>query len=285
MIQFRHHYRDASWKAVLHPGMADDFFDAGMQGPIDASTNEFSSVNAWWLSELSRLVYRRSEDESGFMTEKPHRRDYLKRVGLEERAFFNAGGAQASFIVRDQGVLPAVGILVFRGTTGSWRTWRSNFNLWTSPWPRGGNVHSGFRKKFDSLWPAIENAVESWQAPLFYTGHSLGAALATLAAGRHPPQALYTFGSPRVGDAAFVQSLRSVRIFRLYNPGDIVPLMPPSGGIFPFRHAGIPIAYQPMDMMASTAPQQREAAPIQPFFPFTRPPRFLLDHAPANYVR
>ena len=45
---------------------------------------------------------------------------------------------------------------------------------------------------------------------LILAGHSLGAALATLAATVFPPALLVTLGSPRVGDAEFVAALAEV---------------------------------------------------------------------------
>ena len=69
-----------------------------------------------------------------------------------------------------------------------------------------------------------------------------GAALSTLAAaramieGRLPrPAALYTFGSPRVGDATFTTTLRAVYHCRVVNDNDIVATVPPP--LF-FRHDG-----------------------------------------------
>jgi hypothetical protein len=61
------------------------------------------------------------------------------------------------------------------------------------------------------------------------TGHSLGAALATLSAGRYGSvQGVYTFGSPRVGDEVFKKNF-DVKIFRIVNNDDIVSQLPPRG--------------------------------------------------------
>ena len=57
---------------------------------------------------------------------------------------------------------------------------------------------------------------------LWITGHSLGAALATLCASRYGNvQGVYTFGSPRVGNNGFKEKLQ-VKIYRVVNNDDIV---------------------------------------------------------------
>jgi hypothetical protein len=62
---------------------------------------------------------------------------------------------------------------------------------------------------------------------LYITGHSLGAAMATVAASRVQSKvtALVTFGSPRVGDAEFVKSL-TVTHYRVQNNCDDVTKVP-----------------------------------------------------------
>jgi len=70
--------------------------------------------------------------------------------------------------------------------------------------------------------------------PLFITGHSLGGALATLAAidiatnTTFASPTVYTFGAPRVGDPPFVKAYNcTVPIhWRIQNKFDIVPHLP-----------------------------------------------------------
>lgn len=68
------------------------------------------------------------------------------------------------------------------------------------------------------LFELIDSNWANWQKPIFVTGHSLGGALATLASYRLMKmglnvRGLYTYGSPRAGNAAFVHDFR-VRAFR-----------------------------------------------------------------------
>ena len=65
--------------------------------------------------------------------------------------------------------------------------------------------------------------------PLWISGHSLGAALATLTADRFPKvRSLYTFGSPRVGDREFAENF-TVEAHRFVNGNDIISRLPPEG--------------------------------------------------------
>lgn len=61
---------------------------------------------------------------------------------------------------------------------------------------------------------------------MFMTGHGLGAALATLMASVRTPAALYTFRSPKVGDADFVATLAPIKSYRYVNCCDLVPQIP-----------------------------------------------------------
>jgi pimeloyl-ACP methyl ester carboxylesterase len=101
-------------------------------------------------------------------------------------------------------------------------------------WDGHGQVHIGFLEALNHVWHSLKAALNAISGPVFYTGHSLGAALATMAAARAQsdtklgnPAAIYTFGSPRVGDAGFRKNFGSVFHARIVNDCDIVTSMPP----------------------------------------------------------
>ena len=138
--------------------------------------------------------------------------------------------------------------LGIRGTNmKSGRDWFSNANASLATADNNSAVHSGFQKVFKSMQPALEKQL----APLLNTnsngvvhcaGHSLGGALASLAAiwikqrfGNRV--ALYTFGAPRVGlnDFAMKSSGSIDKIYRCLHGDDPVPMVP----VWPFYHAPI----------------------------------------------
>lgn len=110
----------------------------------------------------------------------------------------------------------------------------------------GSRVHNGFHCAITSVIDKVVAAVAGSKKPLLITGHSLGGALAVLCAYRLatkgiPIAAVYTFGQPRVGDAAFVHSYNSTqdlgaRTWRIVNEEDIVPRIP--GVLLGYRHCG-----------------------------------------------
>ena len=70
-------------------------------------------------------------------------------------------------------------------------------------------VHQGFQKALNEVWEEVHGCVSGFRnqhpnAEICFTGHSLGAALATLAFSRFADSriSLYTFGCPRVGNQA-----------------------------------------------------------------------------------
>jgi len=105
-----------------------------------------------------------------------------------------------------------------------------------------GRVHKGFSNVFSSILPQLQRE----EGPIMdadvihCVGHSLGGAIATLAAGhyraRNKDVRLYTFGSPRVGyrdsHAAFEQAIGSKNIFRVAHNRDPITLI----ATFPYIH-------------------------------------------------
>jgi len=107
-----------------------------------------------------------------------------------------------------------------------------------------GEVHTGFVGAYKSIMSDIKDEIKKEIKkrpgfPLYITGHSLGAALATVATqylekdqiqGSKAPlrdqiAACYTFGSPRVGDKFFGEKLKSP-VYRVVNTTDIVTVVP-----------------------------------------------------------
>jgi Lipase (class 3) len=144
-------------------------------------------------------------------------------------------------------------IIAFRGTD-SIRDWITDAEfLRTQFSQRTGEdmaeVHSGFLRAFDSILPPLTdhlNKIVLGTRPVFVTGHSLGGGLALLAAlelqrrGANVAQ-VYTFGQPRVGNAAFgkLYGALAERTFRLVYQEDIVPRVPHLPKLHdPYRHCG-----------------------------------------------
>jgi triacylglycerol lipase len=135
-------------------------------------------------------------------------------------------------------------VLAFGGTDPAvWQTLATDLNFR----PAASDTHSGFQMAADGVRDDIDRAIEqSRQAgkPLFVTGHSLGGALAALAAQRADaagatPKAVYVFGMPRVGREQFraaYDGRLGQATYRLVHGFDIVARVPMSG--IGFRHVG-----------------------------------------------
>lgn len=266
-----------TWKDLLQPGLASDFFSTNPLPRFDPSANGYDRQNAWWLAELCRLVYRHDTEEDA-RAPLPTRSAFLAKAGLRQEAFFNAvtTGTQAFLARSDRS--PSFAALVFRGTEQDPRDFVSDIAFPRVPFGVGsGTVHVGFLQALDSVWDPISKAIDALgDVPIFYAGHSLGAALATLAAARRAPVALYTFGSPLVGDSAFAATLSRIPVYRTVDADDAVTLVPPEG--LGFSHVG--------EMHRLSRPPRPSALrqPLDWLRCVLGPPPALADHAPINYV-
>ena len=246
---------------LFNPGGATDFFES-IPAPFHPGATAYDAANAWWLAELSRLVYRSQG-----------RQPFLDRAGLEE-TFFDVDDTEC-FVVHPHDRKWAA--LVFRGTD-SLKNWIENLDAAPIPAPVG-KVHEGFSRALDVVWNRVTPLLASFDCPIFYAGHSLGAALATVAASRRAPRATYTYGSPLVGDRAFADALGTTHLFRFVHHLDVVTTVPPA--LLGFHHAG-------ELHRIGKAPSLVDGFLFDALAMFRDPehlPEPLLDHAPVNYVR
>ncbi len=183
--------------------------------PHDSS---FNRENALYLAHASDVAYDRAPAAAA-----------LKRLGLIAVPFCNKVTRTRGFL----GVCDTHAVLAFRGsdpvTLPNWLT-----DVVVRLVERGeyeGRVHLGFSSALKRTWGKLEKILEAAEdKPLFLTGHSMGGALAVLTACRlakmnGPPVAIYTFGSPRIGDRAFCAGY-ALPTYRIVNRLDLVPEMP-----------------------------------------------------------
>jgi pimeloyl-ACP methyl ester carboxylesterase len=219
----------------LSPPFTDyDYFQGHQKFPFQVKATSFYLINAWWLAEASTLVYA----DEDFV--KPR----FNKAGLPEVRFFDKQSTQCYVANNDQ-----FAIVAFRGSEiwkkeGSFdlnkviADLKADVDIRLADWPSGGKVHRGFKEALEEVWfdllPYIKK-LDDKGCKIWITGHSLGAALATLCANRYGKvQGVYSFGSPRVGNDVFKEKL-DVKIYRVVNNDDIVARVPPPGA---YVHVG-----------------------------------------------
>lgn len=134
-------------------------------------------------------------------------------------------------------------VVIMRGTQSGF-DWASNLNVGLDVGPHGALVHAGFNRVYNTMREDLAREISSQRpAVVHFIGHSLGGALASMAAidfigGGQVGGFLYTFGAPRVGSLGTASvldgKLSSAQVRRVYALSDPVPMIP----LLPFRHYG-----------------------------------------------
>ncbi|MEO1591102.1 MAG: lipase family protein [Cyanobacteria bacterium J06632_22] len=207
--------------------------------------HQYSTRLALMLAKSSYLIYYG----------KQYVAEISKRWGIsikdDFRYFNNRGQDTQAFMFRTDEYM----VLAFRGSQET-RDWYTNISTKlreftirkagiTTLSTYKGRVHSGFFVAWASIERAVLDQLGKWKQqtaaqgkplpPLLITGHSLGGALASMAAASLNENGIevmgvYTFGQPRVGDWQFSRQLSKRldgRIFRFINNNDVVPHLPP----------------------------------------------------------
>ena len=153
-----------------------------------------------------------------------------QQIGFTETRLFDVEGAQAYLFATAREL-----VIACRGTEATeWNDIKADVNAWPVVAETIGRVHWGFKSEVDRLWPFLEKELVENTKDLWFCGHSLGAAMATICASRcklsyikSNPVGLFTYGSPRVGTKKYVTHCVIDHI-RWVNNNDIVTRVPPA---------------------------------------------------------
>lgn len=199
--------------------------------------------NATTMAILANLVYQKKSDTEQIPDEEKiynqlldQDSEYLSVKGFDENS------AQAMVVSHKD----FIGI-AFRGTNEI-NDWLDNLNAFPES-ALFGEFHRGFYRSVEDLWSDIKSQVEKIKTkegskPVFITGHSLGGAMASVAAAKYihqdePFMSVYTFGQPRAmtrNTARIFNVEASGRYFRFQNNEDIVTRVP--ARIMNYSHVG-----------------------------------------------
>jgi triacylglycerol lipase len=228
------------------------------------------------FAELSDMAYH-SRAEAGQLA---------FRSGFPEIRYYDRDGAQAYIFANDDDA-----VVVCRGTEPHDRNdLRADLKLGLVLAESAGRVHRGFKREVDDLWPRLEQALVNNMRTLWFTGHSLGGAMAAICAGRcklsyirSTPRALFTFGSPRIGNHRFVNHVH-LEAYRWVNNNDIITRLPPE--FLGYRHKGQEIYLNAYGQIRRLTPWQRVKDRWRGFARGLHEGRFdhFADHAIARYI-
>jgi hypothetical protein len=268
--------------------------DVARQAQGGRLRNTYDAEKAYLLSVVAGWAY----SEGQTLADKIRHYGFEGGVHVQQFSVVNDAMlvvARAFLVRSEEG---RVGILAFRGTEpANAINWLTSADTEARDFYGHGKVHHGFHANVEALWSYIEAALGDavrGLAPagngegkaarleplqhLFITGHSLGGAMAVLAAAkllrdeackslRSLLRGVYTFGQPQVGDAEFVRSNTELAalVYRHEFRHDVVPVLPPATVARSFEHLG-----QKRVSSSTDEPWQTSDAP-------TRPLRFLVQ--------
>jgi hypothetical protein len=249
-----------------------------------------------WMADAAVLAYARSR--SHLMDHETFRSIFI-RAGFEDAKLI-----QRSDVLRSPQMYfahsPDLAILGFCGTVnGNLQNLLTDFEaLAVNSNDPGTIVHGGFSNALDIVWADAKGFLEAYReqkskSRIYFTGHSLGGALATLAIWRFQEKqtdgnvSLYTIGCPRVGNQRFCDELiaRASRgIFRYMDGNDLVTHVPPAG-TYAHPDFGIHIGSRPWQLTDETLTILKDAdeAVLNEHL-HRAPPEDLADHSPVRYL-
>jgi len=247
---------------------------SALQGPIKNLTLLRRSL---LLAELSLISYLPADEAAKASA----------RLGFTDSMFFDRDGAQAFWLCSETD-----SVVACRGTEAhEWNDIKADADAVTAVAETVGRVHRGFKREVDDLWPRLEEALTKNRKPLWFTGHSLGGAMATICAGRcklsfikSNPEELYSFGSPRVGNRRYVHFAK-ITHYRWVNNNDIVATVPPRW--CGYQHSGTEMYLNHVGRLKKLSRMGKFWDGMRGFWSSLRKGRIdqLSDHSMFDYIK
>lgn len=258
--------------------MLDGAAETQVYSQLDGTIESLSILRRSLLfAELANLSYL-SRCEAGILAH---------RIGFPEIRYYDNDGAQAYIFGNEHDA-----VVTCRGTQpDDWNDLKADLDLKRAMAETAGWVHRGFKREVDDLWPRLEQALVNNTRTLWFSGHSLGAAMAAICAGRcklsyikSNPRALFTYGSPRIGNRRYVNYVQ-IETYRWVNNNDIVTRVPPAW--FGYCHKGREIYLNAYGKIRQLTPWQRTKDRWRGLLRGLRERRFdpFSDHSIVEYVK
>ncbi|MDJ0846456.1 lipase family protein [Crocosphaera sp.] len=209
---------------------------------FNSQTTRYSPWNAYYLGQAASIVYEESSviQKTTKVKWQMPKYKFIQDLNKDD----NEITGTECFVAGDEKKI----IVSFRGTQVDQKEdVLTDINLKLIDGPLG-EVHRGFLRGVDSVWEELLETIKEFQdqgQSLWFTGHSLGAALANITVAKliddldKPVYGLYTFGQPRVGNRTFARNFNiefKSRYFRFVNNNDVVTRIPLRS--MSYSHAG-----------------------------------------------
>jgi len=209
---------------------------------VDPYNTALSAGNAYWMARISDVVYYKKSDKDYT----PDRAVILENLKDEDPKFMSVepasqNTAQAILVEHEDYFC-----LAFRGTD-ELQDWLDNLGVFPEK-VLFGKFHRGFYLSVEDVWTPLFNRYsilrQQKKRPLFLTGHSLGGAMATIAASKlihrdWPFTSVYTFGQPRAmtpSTSRIFNVEAKYKVFRFQNNNDLVTRAP--ARLMGYSHVG-----------------------------------------------
>jgi len=231
------------------------YFQNAQDFPFEPQATEYSWINSWWLSDAAFLAY----------TDEAFAQQKTAAAGLTEFAYFDVNETQCYVANNDE-----FAIISCRGTESfNFADWATDFDFTLVPAQNGGNIHQGFKVALDDIWAPLSSHIATLKAQgkaVWFTGHSLGGALAQAAADRIclstascDVDGVYSYGAPGTGDQAYADDFHAPHYRSVYY-NDPVPRL--SSPLFGYAHNPGDVIY--FDYEGNYTGQQTYQDPVGP---------------------